>query len=750
MFNPTLPRTGAALVLAAFLCLRLSAQSQPAPKADGETVVLSPFVVSSANDNGYLANSSTSATRVNLLIQDTPLAINVVTKEFMDDIGGTDLNKALGYSAINSDGNPGSTGLAKSTDASFTVRGLQGFALFRDGFSAYGMVDMSNIERVEIVKGPASVLYGNAAPGGLVNYVTKQPVARDFSDVKLTVGSNDYYQGQLDYNQTLNDTKTLNFRLNADVIDAGSFRKYEKTSQQFVAPSLKWIMSPSTSASISLEAYSLHKIEPGPVPEYQVIDPATGLYTKLVSVYKTIPWDYNWAGPDAYNDRSKVTATGIIEHSFSSNLTTRLSVNAFYDNSTSIEVGDAPTVLHSPNSIDMNVFYQRSTDFRYAIRNDWNLKAKTGPLIHQLIAGLEHSYDDQFQLGINPRPPLTVRVDPYTFDSPGFSPISFPPITDTNYWNYTTLGNRTRFKTTVDAVYLTDIISAFDGRLITLIGGRYDKLKQTVVYKNQSLGQNRTSPQVSALYKVTPDIGVYASYSTSVFPNAVSPQGELFDPLKGIGKEAGFKFDLLNHRVVGTVSFFNIQRVNIAQANFVIDPVTGQNTNTTSSGGIQQSRGWDSNWVFSVNDRFQVILDLLKTNPVFIRGRSGSTPTAPSPDEGLPTSRGLRGQASLWGKYTFKDGSLKGFSAGAGLVYIEPFRVRGLGLEGLWRDSLEMTPASTRVDGSLSYEFKLKTRPVKVGLTGQNLLNRRYLIHNSISPLLAPPRTILLNVTFSH
>ena len=80
------------------------------------------------------------------------MAINVVTKEFMEDIGGTDLNKALGYSAINSDGNPGSTGLAKSSDANFTIRGLQGFSLFRDGFSAYGMVDMSNIEREAITQ----------------------------------------------------------------------------------------------------------------------------------------------------------------------------------------------------------------------------------------------------------------------------------------------------------------------------------------------------------------------------------------------------------------------------------------------------------------------------------------------------------------------------------------------------------------------------------------------------------------------
>ncbi len=754
MSHPNLPRPGAAFVLAALLFAQpsLPAQNEKTPPPPtGDTVVLSPFVVSSANDNGYLATNSTSATRVSLLIQDTPMAINVVTKEFMEDIGGTDLNKALGYSAINSDGNPGSTGLAKSTDANFTIRGLQGFSLFRDGFSAYGMVDMSNIERVEIVKGPASVLYGNAAPGGLINYVTKQPLTQDFADIKLTAGSYDYYQGQIDYNQTFNKSHTLNFRLNADVISAGSFRKWEETSQQFIAPSLKWIISPSTSASVSFEAYKLHKIEPGPVPEYQVPDPSTGgLYTKLVSMYDMVPWDYNWAGPNSYNDRSKWTATGVFDHTFSPNLSTRLSVNAFYDNTESIETGDAPTVLHSPTSIDMNVFYQRSTDSRYAIRNDWNLTGKTGPLSHRLIAGIEHAFDDQFQLGINPRPPLTTRVNPLTFHDQPLSTFSFPPITDVNYWNYNTLGNRTRSQTTADAIYITDVITAFDGRLVTLLGGRYDWLKQDVVYKNQNLKQSRSSPQVSALYKITADIGVYASYSTSIFPNAVSPQGQLFPPLKGIGKEVGFKFDLMEHRVTGTLSFFDIERVNIAQANFVIDPVTGANTNTTSSGGKQQSRGWDSSWVVTVSKEFQFIVDVLKTNPIFTLGRSGATPTAPSPDQGLPTSRGLRGQFSLWGKYTVRDGNWRGFSAGAGVVYIESFRVRGLGLEGLPRDSLEMTPESTRVDATLGYEMKLHNKPVKLSLTCQNVLDERYLIHNSISPLLAPPRTFLLNVTFAH
>jgi len=89
-------------------------------------------------------------------------------------------------------------------------------------------------------------------------------------------------------------------------------------------------------------------------------------------------------------------------------------------------------------------------------------------------------------------------------------------------------------------------------------------------------------------------------------------------------------------------------------------------------------------------------------------------------------------------------------SFGAGIVYIAPYRDRGLALEGLPRDSLELTPASTRLDGSLGYNFKVGNRAIKVSLTGQNLLDRRYLINSSISPQLAPPRTFLVTVDFKN
>ena len=737
--------------LAAFLfaCLNSPAQTT-SPSSSGETITLNPFVVSTAQDNGYLAANSASATRVSLLIQDTPMAINVVTKDFMNDIGGTDLNKALGYSAINSDSNPTSAGLSKSSDATFTVRGLQGNALFRDGFSAFGIVDMSNIDRVEIVKGPASVLYGNAAPGGLINYVTKQPEARDFSDVKATIGSYQYYQGQVDFNQTLDSSKSLLFRLNADVVNAGSFRRFEHTSLQFVAPSIKWVVDPNTTLSATVEAYKLHKNEPSPIPEYQVVDPVTGNFTVLKSILRMVPWNYNWAGPDAYNDRNKVNFTSMLDHAFSSNLSSRLSLNFFNDKGVGILGGNAPTPDHSPTSIKFNVFYQRAVDTRYAIRNDWNWKVATGSINHQVIVGAEHSFDDQYNRSINPNPPSTYLINPLTFASQPDSAFRIPAITDTVFWNYNTNQGISHGQTTVDGLYATDVVGVLDGRLTFLGGIRFDRLKQTDKVKKISASQTRSSPQISTLYKLTPTIGVYASYSTSVAPNGFTEQGQLFDPLKGIGKEAGFKFDLASHRFVGTVSLFDIQRVNIAQANFAINPITGVNTNTTSAGGKQQARGWDTNWVISLTDELQIVVDYLKTNPIFIKGRSGPTPTSPSPDQGLPTSRGLRQQFSTWGKYTFKKGDVKGLSFGMGVVYIAPFRIRGLGLEGYPRDSIELTPASAKVDASIGYEFKVNNRPVRFSLTGQNLFDRRISIEQSFSPLMAAPRTLLFTVDFKY
>ena len=701
-------------------------QTTPSSSSPNELIVLSPFSVATTEDKGYLATNSASATRINLTIQDTPMAVSVVTREFMDDIGGTDLTKGLSYSGVNADHNSANASISRSSDASFTVRGLQGAALFRDGFSAFGMVDTANIERVELVKGPASVFYGNASPGGLINYVTKQPTTKAFASVRTLVGSYDYYRGELDYNQPLNDDKTLAFRLNTSAVDAGSFRRFEKTRSQFVAPAVSWSITPSTTIRTSLEYYNLHKIEPGPIPEIQV-------GANLVSLYKQLPLDYNLNGPDAVNDRSKLTSTTVLDHSFSSKVSTRVSFNYWEDKTRSLTRGD--NVSFDPTTLPTVLAYIKSDETRYAIRNDWLWAFETGQVSHKLILGGEHSYDDNFLYNLLSTPTV---FNPLNFANLPLSAFAIPGPTDPAFNVSTTI--RTRSETLGDAGYASDIITAFDGRLTTLIGGRMDRIKLTNVVTNISGSRSKFSPQVSGLYKVTSEIGVYASYSTSLSPNGLSTDGKLFPPLEGIGKEGGLKLDLLNHRFVGTISVFEITRKNIPVT--VFTPTQNGLGIQTFAAGEQRSRGWDTDWVVTVTDDFQMVLNYLNCNPVITKGRAGATADAISPDEGQPTSRGQRYQASVWGKYTFSKGKLKGFYTGAGVVYEGPFRIRGLAL-GLPKDSLEFSPISARVDAAVGYSFKLAGHSAKLGLSVQNVLDRRYLTAQSYSPIRAAPRSFL-------
>src|SRR5690606_28981408 len=127
---------------------------------------------------------------------------------FIQDIGARDLLDVVVYSAGVSQGTGGGSDTSNGDTLGFTLRGQAGFVPYRNGFRRLRLVDPATIERVEVVKGPSSVLYGLAFPGGMVNYITKRPVLRDIFDVNLRIGSYDLYKAGFDYN-VATDNKQL-------------------------------------------------------------------------------------------------------------------------------------------------------------------------------------------------------------------------------------------------------------------------------------------------------------------------------------------------------------------------------------------------------------------------------------------------------------------------------------------------------------------------------------------------------------
>ena len=191
-----------------FLCLLLlggtgglPAQTSPAtPPPANEVVTLSTFQVTTTADQGYRAGNSVSATRTDTAIKNLPFSISAFTEQFIEDIGALELIDVASFA-------PGVTSGAKEFTQGnnrFSIRGFDGDVTpQRNGFVGSRYVDSGNIQRVEVVKGPSSLLYGQITPGGTVNYITKRPTNKDFTSIKARVGTGSFWRTDLDLNRSL-------------------------------------------------------------------------------------------------------------------------------------------------------------------------------------------------------------------------------------------------------------------------------------------------------------------------------------------------------------------------------------------------------------------------------------------------------------------------------------------------------------------------------------------------------------------
>ena len=223
------------------------------PEAD--VVVLTAFEVSSEKDNGYLKTNAATATRIGMEIQKVPMNISVISRDFLDDTNTRSLMDLLRYTAAASGDNryamrrPGNE---STPQGAFTMRGFAVNTLMRNGVFRYISYNLDNIDRVEVVKGPAAVFFGQGYPGGVVNYVTKQPVfVKTPSTFKYSVNDNSGHKVVADINVLLN--KKASFRLVGAWDDTQGERRFEFRKNINLTPSLTVIPFDSGKLKINLE-----------------------------------------------------------------------------------------------------------------------------------------------------------------------------------------------------------------------------------------------------------------------------------------------------------------------------------------------------------------------------------------------------------------------------------------------------------------------------------------------------------------
>lgn len=201
--------------------------------ATDAAIQLSPFEVVAEDDRSYQAANTLGATRTNVAIRDLPMQMNVVTEQLMTDRALFDLEQVI-------DVIPGTARAFNEFIPQVNIRGFNSSAAMRNGVRGLTTPDMMSIARVETLKGPAALLYGQTQPGGVINYITKNPSPTRKTTMRLSAGSNALFRAELDTTGPLNRTKTFNYRLGATYYTVEKGERQRSLDRVAIAPMVQW------------------------------------------------------------------------------------------------------------------------------------------------------------------------------------------------------------------------------------------------------------------------------------------------------------------------------------------------------------------------------------------------------------------------------------------------------------------------------------------------------------------------------
>jgi len=583
--------------------------------------------------DGYKADRSATALKLDASILDTPAAVQVVSEEMIDDQQATEVREAVrNVSSVQSAGSSG------NRSQNLTVRGFDAGRFAKDGFLApassgdTGFNDLANVARVEVLKGPASVLYGQTTPGGLVNIVTKNPQPEAFTTLEGTYGSEDFARAAVDFNQPLTEDGELLFRVNASYQDKDSFRDFFVDDERsLVAPVVRWQPTADTTVDVQFEYFDQERqFDRGLVAVGDEADvlPNDRFLGERFSQFQT--------------DGTRFQAD--LEHTFNDTWSVRTMLR--YSESEANRFSADPRGLQA----DGRTLNRRVADLDQELENfGWQ-------------ANLQGEFD-QGPLGMGHRVLVGVDINETNFDSTfRTAPLAnidiFDPELGAKPGNFGEPGPQDR---DIDfrGVYVQDLISIGE-RWRFLLGGRYEEADTRFARETLLIDttDEEFSPRVGLVFKPREDTSLYASYSESFDPFVfrLSSDGEAFDPTTGEQFELGVKKEWFGGEFSTTLAAFEITKENILTS----DP---DNPNFAIQTGEQRSRGVEFDVNGQLTDQWRVTgtvsyldAEVTEDNEIEEGNRLPNTPDW---------------SASLWAVREFNQGALDGLSLGGGWFFTD-------------------------------------------------------------------------------
>ena len=705
------PRAALLTMAAALACQATQAQNtEPAAPASDATAELPTIraTASSESETGFATRkASRGATKSDTTLYETPQSISVVTREQLDAKQATTLTEALqGVAGVVS------APLGRRGWDDFVIRGQAASdSVFVDGLrnslAHWVAQEVFGAERIEVIKGPAAVNFGQVLPGGLVNIVSKRPRSEAFNEVGLTLGSYDQRQVTVDLGRPLDESGKAAWRINAMASDRDDPTDFVYFKDRWVAPSLSLDFGAATDFTI-LTSFQQREyvrqqglspngtLRPNPNGELPrslfIGEPSQGPYESEVSRIG-YALEHRFASGWALHQNFRVQELDMIGRAVFHNGA------LLADNRTQRRTGRYQDAHARTTALDTNI--ERSIDW--------------GGMKHSVMAGLD-LFNNRIRFAST-----TCTVPALDLYAPVYGMAVACPATpnadDTTSTDFA-------------GIYVRDRVELAKGLNLSL-AARHDRTRSKVTNHlkgTQARETDRKSTGSAALmYEAMPGVAPYASVATSFFPVAGSNfEGQRFKPENGHQAELGVKLQGAGGRLQGAIALYDLTRRNVLASD--PDPT---HAGYSVQVGEQRTKGLETEvsadlpagWNFTATATF--------------------TPFAKITDDSVASRVGRRlddvprRAASVFVRRTFQTGALRGWSLGAGLRH-ESDKVGY---------SYDYTiPEYTVVDASVGYV----TDGWRANLVVKNLLDKDYYpggLNNNVVPL-GDPRQVALNVVF--
>jgi len=593
---------------------------------------------------GFVARRGGAATKTDTSIQETPQSISIIGREQLDDRNVTDLNQALHYTAgVN-------TSYSNDTrNDAFTLRGFSSDFFYLDGTRLPAVpgraldqfrIDPYQLERIEVLKGPASVLYGQGEPGGVVNMVSKMPTDYTRGQVDAQVGSHDRYQLGVDVSGPVEGNDNILYRVIAQETTSRNEVDSVHGTRTLLAPSLTLRLGEATSLTVMASYLRDNTMDSNNfLPYYGTVH--------RTDLGQRIPTSLATSNPNYENyDKTQYSLAYMLKHDFNDDWSFRQNLRYSHtdlDNQALFGYalsGDQQTIQRAAMNLASSF---NNVDFDNQLQGHF----ATGAIDHTALVGLnvttQNFYDSEgysYGHALNLYNPTALRGS-----------IAKPVFDDT----------QTHQVQTQTGLYLQDQMKL--DKWVLVVSGRQDwvstKNEDNLANTRKDSSDDAFSGRVGLMYEFDSGLAPYLSYSTSFQPVlGTGADGSAYAPLKSKQWEAGVKY-----QPPGMNATFSAAAFDLRQDNTLTDSPDPTVLASVQQGQIR-SRGVELEATAELTRNLKLLGAYTLQNVEVTKGGPqdssvGNAPTA--------TPRHL---GSLWLDYTLHEGPLSGLGFGAGAQYV--------------------------------------------------------------------------------